>query len=280
VSESCTGAAAACPEDGYAATSVVCRASIAQCDGTETCTGAGIECPADIDLPNGASCNDSNACTEGDSCDDGDCSPGDPVVCDDGDLCTLDSCDVVEGCQIAPDLRIPDTCYNSEAGRLVVTDKTIVRKDAIRWTWRRGETIADGDLGDAGGTTSYSVCVFDMFAGEPRLATSIAVPAGPLPFWKKVTPTRFRYIDSKGTNDGLQRFVAKSTPKPNRSKMVVRARGLSVPLPTPVDASQLFDVDPSVIVQVISSDDVCWSTEFAVEDTLKNVPLKYRGRFR
>jgi hypothetical protein len=53
-----------------------------------------------------------------------------------------------------------------------------------------------------------------------------------------------------------------------------------VPLPTPVDASQLFDVDPSVIVQVISSDDVCWSTEFAVEDTLKNVPLKYRGRFR
>lgn len=43
-------------------------------------------------------CNDGNACTEGDLCQAGVCEPGLPVVCDDGNQCTVSSCDANLGC--------------------------------------------------------------------------------------------------------------------------------------------------------------------------------------
>ena len=45
-------------------------------------------------------CNDSNACTIGDTCgNDGLCYPGNGILdCDDGNPCTYDSCDTVQGC--------------------------------------------------------------------------------------------------------------------------------------------------------------------------------------
>ena len=44
-------------------------------------------------------CDDFNACTAGESCVAGICGGAEPVVCDDGDDCTTDSCDNVIGCQ-------------------------------------------------------------------------------------------------------------------------------------------------------------------------------------
>src|SRR5207245_364761 len=44
---SCTGPSAACPADGFASSSTVCRASAGQCDVAETCTGTSGACPAD-----------------------------------------------------------------------------------------------------------------------------------------------------------------------------------------------------------------------------------------
>jgi len=49
-------------------------------------------------MTNGTACEDHNACTETSFCYDGVCKPGDPVDCDDGNLCTLDSCDPRTGC--------------------------------------------------------------------------------------------------------------------------------------------------------------------------------------
>jgi hypothetical protein len=47
---------------------------------------------------NGYPCNDNNACTIGDSCQDLVCLSGDAVDCDDGNACTNDFCDAVQGC--------------------------------------------------------------------------------------------------------------------------------------------------------------------------------------
>src|SRR5204863_371313 len=47
VAETCTGASAACPADGFASTSVVCRGSAGICDTAENCTGTSNACPAD-----------------------------------------------------------------------------------------------------------------------------------------------------------------------------------------------------------------------------------------
>jgi hypothetical protein len=50
---------------------------------------------------NVASCNDGSACTKSDTCKDGACTASQPVVCDDGNACTVDSCDPTKGCQSA-----------------------------------------------------------------------------------------------------------------------------------------------------------------------------------
>jgi hypothetical protein len=44
------------------------------------------------------SCDDGKVCTQGESCVGGVCAGGTPVLCDDGNQCTIDSCDAVVGC--------------------------------------------------------------------------------------------------------------------------------------------------------------------------------------
>ncbi|PYT05763.1 MAG: hypothetical protein DMF49_13135, partial [Acidobacteria bacterium] len=48
--------------------------------------------------PNGTACSDSNACTTNDTCQAGACVGGAPPTCDDGNVCTIDSCNPQTGC--------------------------------------------------------------------------------------------------------------------------------------------------------------------------------------
>jgi hypothetical protein len=48
---------------------------------------------------NGTSCEDGNACNGGETCQAGTCTAGSRLNCDDGDACTMDSCDVLAGCK-------------------------------------------------------------------------------------------------------------------------------------------------------------------------------------
>jgi hypothetical protein len=49
-------------------------------------------------LPNQSGCDDGNACTQGDTCNAGQCKAGLPAKCDDGQICTTDTCDPLLGC--------------------------------------------------------------------------------------------------------------------------------------------------------------------------------------
>ncbi len=50
----------------------------------------------------GGACDDANVCTTGTTCASGVCGGGSSVNCDDGSICTADSCDPASGCQHAP----------------------------------------------------------------------------------------------------------------------------------------------------------------------------------
>jgi hypothetical protein len=52
--------------------------------------------------PNTTPCTDGNPCTSGDVCAGGVCSPGAPLLCNDGTACTQDSCSQVAGCVNGP----------------------------------------------------------------------------------------------------------------------------------------------------------------------------------
>ncbi len=77
----------------------VCKAgAAANCDDGNACTddscAAKLGCQhADSKTP----CSDSNPCTVGDACKDAACKPTGPKDCSDGDNCTLDACDAVDG---------------------------------------------------------------------------------------------------------------------------------------------------------------------------------------
>jgi N-acetylglucosamine-6-sulfatase len=80
----CSGALLSC-DDGNACTADSCDAQTAACVNTVLV----------------GSCNDGDACTTNDTCATGVCA-GTPVVCDDGNGCTDDSCNSALGCTYAP----------------------------------------------------------------------------------------------------------------------------------------------------------------------------------
>ncbi len=53
-------------------------------------------------VANGTSCDDSTVCNGSETCQNGSCVPGTPVIADDGNPCTVDSCDPVLGAQHTP----------------------------------------------------------------------------------------------------------------------------------------------------------------------------------
>ena len=80
------------------------------CGDQDPCTDTGCDpvtgCIADH---NTAPCDDQNACTSGDTCEQGACSPGEPVSCDDGQFCNGDeTCDVDTGCVPGEAPAVPD----------------------------------------------------------------------------------------------------------------------------------------------------------------------------
>ena len=61
---------------------------------TDTCAAAN----GCIHTFNQQVCSDGDACTAGDHCVDGKCQAGEPLDCDDGNNCTTEACDPVQGC--------------------------------------------------------------------------------------------------------------------------------------------------------------------------------------
>ncbi len=62
------------------------------------------------------SCEDGDACTSGDHCDKAICLPGKPKNCDDGNVCTIDSCDKAAGCVHKAQTDKSLACYSGADG--------------------------------------------------------------------------------------------------------------------------------------------------------------------
>src|SRR5213592_1686886 len=84
-----------------------CSAAPPACHTDSLCDPSGGACVGGGLRPDGTPCSDGDACTVGDSCAGGACTAGFPLSCDDGDLCTDDTCEPFGGCVFAP---VP--CWN------------------------------------------------------------------------------------------------------------------------------------------------------------------------
>jgi cysteine-rich repeat protein len=97
--------------DGVFCTDDICDVATAQCSSVlnqaKPCASDGNPCTYDNctggacynNRPNGTSCSDGNNCTTGEQCSGGVCSGGSPVTCNDGNVCTSNTCTPAVGCQ-------------------------------------------------------------------------------------------------------------------------------------------------------------------------------------
>jgi cysteine-rich repeat protein len=98
-----------CSDDDACTDGDVCSAGSCQpgpplvCNDSEICTDDSCNPASGCEFtPNTAWCDDGDACTGLDRCSGGMCTPGSAVDCNDGNVCTEDSCDSLTGCQNEP----------------------------------------------------------------------------------------------------------------------------------------------------------------------------------
>ena len=97
VAENCDGAGG-CPADGFEPAGTQCGDTTdTVCDNPDTCNATG-QCANANNEPNGTSCADGTVCNGTEVCGNGTCNPGTPLNCDDGNVCTADSCNPTTGC--------------------------------------------------------------------------------------------------------------------------------------------------------------------------------------
>jgi hypothetical protein len=97
-----------------------CSALTDQCN-VGVCDETGNACVAQP-TNQGLACTDGDACTAGDTCQSGTCTPAGPTNCDDGNSCTVDTCDSALGCRHA---SVPDGFLCEDGNACTVGDTCI-----------------------------------------------------------------------------------------------------------------------------------------------------------
>jgi hypothetical protein len=214
----------------------------------------------------GASCADDDLCNGSETCNgSGTCLPGVPLSCDDGDLCTQDLCDPQTGCQATPG---PATvCLTAGRAKIDIVDKPDDSADKLNWKWQRGEETLLTDFGQPNTSTTYALCVYDGESGNPVLETKLAAPSGVN--WSAAGKNGLKYRDSLALADGLKNILLKAGVT-GKAKVIVKAKGLNLPMPIAEGPSAFFQQNPNVIVQLINSNGMCWTTEFAPPASTNN----------
>jgi cysteine-rich repeat protein len=218
-----------CAADGNPCTDDVC-------DGTGSCG-----------VPNSAPCNDGDPCTTGDACSGGVCG-GTAVSCDDGNLCTQDSCVPMVGCAYLAQPR--SGCHG--AGRallLLKQDAGDDGKDKLIWKWLKG-TTPSSDFGTPTATTDYALCIYTG-PSHMLLAPPLDLPAGPQP-WTPISTVGWAY-DDPANPDGMQKGTLKSS-LGSKAKIILKGHGTNLPDPT-------LPLATPVTVQLVN-DVACWEADY------------------
>lgn len=152
-----------------------------------------IVCPSLVD---GAPCDDTDLCNGRETCQAGVCRPGTPLSCDDGDPCTVNSCDPTVGCQysvIAGCCRTPKIATASVSGatgvpyRITGSGRAQLDKGTGPITWTACDTPPAGfEIDSVTGLVtwtpavpgSYPICLKSVGAcGEDTVRWTVQVVA-------------------------------------------------------------------------------------------------------
>lgn len=257
------------------------------CDANGGCTSVFNEAP----------CDDGNACTLLDRCERGVCVGTTPVDCEDGDLCTVDSCDPRDGsCTSA---LIPATTCNEDGDgrtRFEIPFTPAARNGTASLTalWRgvrNGQPTERSQFADPTSGESWALCVFDTLDGKPELRYRLDLDASDVNerAWKRRETQNklvYKLRDPLGNAGGASK-ARMILDRHNRAILKLAAGanvGCKPPCrdkfqsPEPVNDDQLFSMEPDTVVQWSSSAGACWSSRFL--EAKENTAASFNARLR
>ena len=302
VTEKCTGASNTCPANGFASAATVCNDALF-CNGPDNCNGsgacsthAGNPCPGpDGDAncnetcneaadscttpdPNGSLCSDGDACSTGEICTNGFCGGGTVTNCDDGNLCTFDTCELILGCVYLPGIE-DSGCLTPGKGLLLIRDSPgEPDKKLLKWGWKKGEIIAPSLLGAPDVDTDYALCLFDRSGGTTTLVGSYVIPGG-IAGWK-TKETKNKFVNKDSPPDGIYTFKSKAVALEGKSGAGLKGSGVPLDLPTPAGSQIFFLHEPSMVAQLRNEEGMCLTTEFFGADFKKNSGDQVKAIFK
>lgn len=257
-----------CPANVIAPMGTQCRAAVNVCDVAEQCTGVGGQpCPPNGFAAASTPCNlDNDVCTV-DACNgSGACVFGSNLDCDDGNVCSQDSCDPITGCHStgAPS----NTCVSATQATLKIKNKDNPASDGVKFIWKGGPALVP-DMGDPLSTTRYELCIYD----NTGIQMAMGVPPGN--GWAAVgptsSPTGYKFKDKSAANQGIRIIKLKGS---NLTKARAKVTGKGENLP---DMANLPFQYP-VTAQLYADGGMCWTAEFNQAQTRANDQQNYKAK--
>jgi len=177
-----------CTEGDQCTAEGLCAGTPLSCDDVDQCTKDSCAPESGCEhksLPEWTPCDDGDGCTKDDTCADGECS-GMPVVCDDENVCTSESCDPETGACVTKDLdstqcndedecTAGDACAGGQclpAGPLSCDDGNICTDDWCDPLTGCKHTDNDAPCNDGSLCTGNDLCVAGVCVGQEALQCS------------------------------------------------------------------------------------------------------------
>jgi len=196
------------------------------------------------------------------------------VTCDDDSPCTRDQCDDSDGTCLSFDSvpQVEGRCR--DAGKTVFLVKAPPSNAAgnqVKWVWTKGEATSFTDFGNPAATTSYELCIYDEAGDVPVLAGQLSLP--PSESWVSKKDKGWLYKDKTASDDGVLSALLLEGDE-DRSRVIVKSKGVNIPMPVPVAGDRYFDQDTTVTVQWENDQGACWVGRY--DTAKKNTPKIFK----
>jgi hypothetical protein len=165
-------------------------------------------------------------------------------------------------------------CVAGAKASVQLKSNTDPAKNQLKWKLVRGGSFDFASLGDPTSTRAYTLCLYDETGTNPSLVGSVQID--PNSKWVGKDPKGFGYKDPAGAEDGVIKASLKAGAE-GKTSASVAAKGVNIPMPTPISGSAFFDQDTKVTVQLVNNESpLCWSTAFSA--ALKNDGTQFKAK--
>ena len=175
-----------------------------------------------------------------------------------------DFCGDMTGCRVS---TVPFV------GKLKLSNKAR-RADKLVWQWKRGQATTLADFGDPLTTTSYELCFAEVGQTSPPIfGTTHMVPAGGMcgssNCWRATTKG-YKFTDKAFYTSRIRSMLLRAGAD-GQAKVVVKMRGLGLPLPRP-------PMDLPFVLMLRASNGQCWADVFWPAGVLLNEEFRFTGK--